>query len=418
MNAIFILPKPYLYYGVATQTTDTNIDMPYDYDLIIVGAGPAGSTTARLATDAGLRVLLIDKRQELGAPIQCSGAVSRHALEEVDVEILDEFIHEPIYGFGIYDSEGQKTTIDYRQLKGDEYGPGEGRKPLGYVVDRRRFDRCLLTQAERAGATVQLKTEGLGYTPATDNSHCTVHLRHYNRTYDLTCRVLVGADGLQSQVGKWAGLATHIKLTELASCLQYIVDGVETEGLLEIITGDEWAPGGYAWVFPKGHGYAEVGLGVIRTKTELTAQQHLDRFLEGRLFKERFKGARILEVQGGGVPLAAPLKKQYADNLILVGDAARHVNPITGGGIHTALSGGRIAADFLARLLAEPEQAASDAALSGYQEAWLDALGNKMWKLYHAKTDVFKEKDVSIRDERLYATMASYFSPDSEYKKI
>jgi digeranylgeranylglycerophospholipid reductase len=387
-----------------------------DYDIVVIGSGPAGATTARIAAERGLSVLLIDKKQELGAPIQCSGAVSRHALEEVNIEPDAEFIHEAIYGFGIYNQTGDKTTIDYRQLKGEEYGPEDGKKPLGYVVDRRRFDRYLMTQAERAGVEVWLKTEGLGYEPNGQDS-CTLQVRKFNKDISLKTRVVIGADGLQSQVGKWAGMRTHIKMTELASCLQFIVDQVETDGLLEIITGHEWAPGGYAWVFPKGHGYAEIGLGVIRTMTEQNAQWHLDKFMQQSFFKERFKNSRTLEIQGGGVPLAAPLRTQYADNLILVGDAARHVNPITGGGIHTALSGGWIAGNFLADLI-QSEKAPTAANLKGYQDSWLEKLGNKMWKLYDVKTDIFKRNDIATRDGMLYETMSSYFSPDSEYKKI
>lgn len=390
----------------------------HKYDLLIIGSGPAGATVGRFAAAAGLSVLLVDKKQELGAPIQCSGAVSRHALEDVGIVPDDEFILEAIYGFAIYDQTGASTKIDYRKLKADEYGEGAGRKPLGYVVDRRRFDRYLMTQAERAGVDTWLKTEGLGYAPTPDG-RCDVFLRRFNEEITVSCKVLVGADGLMSQVGKWAGLQTHIKITELAGCLQFIVDNVETEGLLEIVTGHEWAPGGYAWVFPKGHGYAEIGLGVIPTLTDKPARWHLDRFIKESFFKDRFKDCRILEIQGGGVPLAAPLRTQYADNMILVGDAARHVNPVTGGGIHTALSGGKIAAAFLSGHLSGPEaEDCSASRMKGYQDFWLDALGDKMWKLYHTKTKVFQHADIDTRDAKLYATMADYFDPNSEYKKI
>lgn len=94
-------------------------------------------------------------------------------------------------------------------------------------------------------------------------------------------------------------------------------------------------------------------------------------------FKDRFKNARILEIQGGGVPLAAPLNIQYADNLILVGDAARHVNPITGGGIHTAIASGKIAGEFLAELIKSDKQTSKEN-LKEYQDRWLSAIKNKM----------------------------------------
>lgn len=386
------------------------------YDLVVIGSGPAGATTARIAAGRGLKVLLVDKKQELGAPIQCSGAVSRHALLEAAVQPHEEFIQEPIYGFGIYNASGAQKIIDYRALKPEEYGNGPGAHPLGYVVDRRRFDRHLMTQAERAGAAVWLKTDALGYQPVS-GGRCKVFLRQFNKEVTISAKVVVGADGLQSQVGKWAGLRTHIKLNELASCLQFVVDQVETNGLLEIITGHQWAPGGYAWVFPKGHGYAEIGLGIARTMTQQNAQWYLDEFIRHSFFKERFSNGRILEIQGGGVPLTAPMKTQYADNLILVGDAARHVNPITGGGIHTALSGGAIAGAFLADLLTKGRQP-NKKELKGYQDLWLQELGNKMWQLYGVKKEIFKIKDIAERDRQLFETMAGYFSPDSEYKKI
>lgn len=382
-------------------------------DVLIVGAGPAGSRVARILAKAGLQTLIVDKRQELGAPIQCSGAVSRHALLENEVTPDAEFIHEAIYGFRIMDGNGGDTTIDYRKLKPDTYG--ESKDPLGYVVDRRRFDRYLLTQAEKAGAEAWLKAEAINH--RLENNRALVKIRHYNEEITVKTKVIVGADGVRSQVGKWAGLKTHIKLTELASCLQIVVDGVETDGLLEIITGSETAPGGYAWVFPKGHGYAELGLGVIAPMTNLNAREHLDKFIKESFLAERFRGAKLLEVQGGGVPLAAPLKRQYADHIILVGDAARHVNPITGGGIHTALTGGSVAGRFLAKHLASSDDFSANA-LKGYQDDWMEITGHHMWKLYDIKRDIFRKRSNGERDTRLFETMSNYFSPESEFKKV
>lgn len=392
----------------------TQIPANHQFDIVIIGSGPAGATVARIAAGNKLKVLLIDKKQELGAPVQCSGALSGHALENAGLQASDEFINEEIYGFSVFNSAGEATVLDYRNLKSDVYGVNK--KALGYVVDRRRFDRYLMTQAERAGAEVWLKTEGLNYHPQPDGT-CLIAMRRFNEHITIQAQILVGADGLQSQVGKWAGLHTHIKLNELASCLQFITDRVETNGLLEIITGDQWAPGGYAWIFPKGHGYAEIGIGVIRSATVKNPQWYLDQLIHNSFLKDRFIHVRILEIQGGGVPLAAPLVKQYADNLILVGDAARHVNPITGGGIHTALSGGKIAAEFISGIIKNNIRPSNEN-LKGYHDRWLEELGDKMWKLYEIKNTIFKTKDIQVRDELLFNTMSEYFSPDSEYKKI
>jgi digeranylgeranylglycerophospholipid reductase len=382
------------------------------FDILVIGSGPAGATTARISAEHGLKVLLVDKRQELGAPIQCSGAISAHALHDVDVIPDPEYLSTSIYGFSVYDSNGQVTKLDYRELKPEQYH----QKPLGYVVDRRRFDRYLMTQAERSGVKVWLKAEAIGYEKQSGGSEVKVRLKRFGEEVVVRARVLVGADGLQSQVGKWAGLKTHIKLSELASCLQYVVDGVETDGLLEIITGHKWAPGGYAWVFSKGENYAEVGLGVIRSFTKNDAKWHLENFLKNSFMSYRLKHAKILEVQGGGVPLTSPLKKQFADNIILVGDAARHVNPITGGGIHTALRCGKIAGDFLGEFLSTGNKP-TEKCLEEYQERWMKEQGHAMWRLYQIKRNIFKQK-IAVRDKMLYKTLSDYFRPESEFRKI
>jgi digeranylgeranylglycerophospholipid reductase len=385
------------------------------YDVVVIGSGPAGATTARYASQQGLRVLMLDKKQELGAPVQCSGAVSSHALESNGVPVTDEFIEEAIYGFDIYNQDGADTKIDYRSLKPSVYGSGPGKKPLGYIVFRRRFDRYLMTLAEKTGTDVMLKAEAIGYEKS--NGEVVLHIKHFNEDLRVKTKVIVGADGLQSQVGKWAGLKTHLNANELASCLQFVVDGVSVDGLLEIITGHAWAPGGYAWVFPKGHGYAEIGLGIICSMSDRNAQWHLEHFIKNSFFKNRFKNARVLEVQGGGVPLSHPLKTQFADNMILVGDAARHVNPITGGGIHTALSSGKIAGEFLGEFIKSGRQADAEN-LSEQQSRWMAAMGKKMWELYEIKSRIFKTENIETRNAALFKTMSEYFSPDSAFKKI
>lgn len=381
--------------------------MTSQYDVIVVGGGPAGATTARYAARGGLRVLIVDKKSELGTPVQCSGAVSANALSECEVPFDDEFIAEPIYGFLTYSNAGEQIHLDYRA-----YGR---REPLGYVVDRKRFDRYLTKMAIASGAELWLKTRAVGFTR--DDGHVTMQVERFGQCQRVTAKVIVGADGVLSQVGLWAGLHVAIPLNDLASCLQYIVEGVETCGLLEIVTGQAHAPGGYAWIFPKGHGMAEVGLGVARTLTDKDARWHLDQFMRESFMSPRFSHAQIIEVQGGGVPLAAALKRMAADNVIIVGDAARQVNPLTGGGIHTALRGGRIAGQFLAERVASAKRFTREE-LKGYQERWHAQLGCHLSELYRTKKKIFSILDVERQNRTLFETLGNYFRPDSKYRKV
>lgn len=380
--------------------------LPNCYDVLVIGAGPAGATTARAAALGGLRVLLVDKKAELGTPTQCSGAISANALREAGVPIDPEFICAEIHGFITYDRAGEARVVDYRA-----YRP----EPNGYAVDRKRFDRYLARLAERAGAEIRLKSAAVGL--GRDDGLMRVDLRRFGRSETVRARVVVGADGVTSQVGKWAGLRTYVRLGDSASCLQYVLDGVATNGLLEVIVGHEWAPGGYVWVFPKGGDLAEVGLGLLPSETERDARWFLERFLHESWMADRFRGGRLLEVTGGCVPLAAPLRRIYADGLILVGDAARQVNPLTGGGLHTALRGGVLAGKYLAATLTgggSPDERT----LAGYQQRWLDELGNQLRRLAEIRRGILAIRDTTERDRRLFETLAAYFAPTSEFRHI
>ncbi|MFQ5577431.1 MAG: NAD(P)/FAD-dependent oxidoreductase [Anaerolineae bacterium] len=103
--------------------------------------------------------------------------------------------------------------------------------------------------------------------------------------------------------------------------------------------------------------------------------------------------------------------------MILVGDAARHVNPITGGGIHTALRGGMIAGNFLARFLSTGQRPTAKN-LAPYQQLWFDELGHAMQNLYNLKRRIFRQKDVFKQDQLLHQTLAGYFHPASEFRKV
>jgi digeranylgeranylglycerophospholipid reductase len=380
-----------------------------DYDVVVVGAGPSGANAARFAAAGGLRVLLVDRKAELGVPTECSGAVSARGLASAEVPLADEYIICSVAGFLTYSNEGEPWRVDYRELA--------GRESIGFVVDRRRLDTYVAGLATDAGAELALRTEvdAVERRGPDSGDGWRVQLRHLGTPMAVTARVLVAADGVGSRLGKWLRINTTLPMHEAASCVQYEMTNVPTDRLLEIVVGQNHAPGGYVWVFPTAPGRAKVGLGVIRTMTDEPAGRHLDRFIGESFMRDRFRRAAVTEVSIGIVPLARPLPRPYADGVLLVGDAARNVNGLTGGGIHTALLSGRVAGESLAALWDRGDF--SRAGLAAYGDAWDVAMGGALQKVYDLKTSVFRLTDPVAQDRTLYQVLGGYFHPSSEFRK-
>ncbi|HMA35815.1 MAG TPA: NAD(P)/FAD-dependent oxidoreductase [Chloroflexia bacterium] len=381
-----------------------------DYDVVVVGAGPSGANCARFAAAAGLRVLLIDKKAELGVPTECSGAVSARALVDSGVPIADEFIVTAIAGFLTYSNEGTPWRIDYRELA--------GRQTIGYVVDRRRLDTFVAGLAADAGAELALRTELEGVSrvdPAHVETGWTLRGRHLGLPFAIHTQVLVAADGVGSRIAKWVRVNSTLPLHEAASCIQYEMTNVATDRLLELVVGQDHAPGGYVWIFPTAPGRAKVGLGVVKTMTRQPPGWYLERFIESSFMHDRFKQARILEVSIGTVPLARPLLTPYADGVLFIGDAGRHVNSLTGGGIHTALQSGRIAGESLAALWAAGDY--SKQGLAAWGCAYEQQMGAGLRAVYELKTAVFCVTDPVAQNAQLFELLGGYFRPDSAHRK-
>jgi len=188
---------------------------------------------------------------------------------------------------------------------------------------------------------------------------------------------------------------TTVPLRYLESGIQYLMMPMEIEPCIELYFGDCYAPGGYTWIFPKGEDQANVGLGVLPVKAKQTAQYYLDKFIE----RPRFKKAKIVEVNAGAIPVNGPLKEPYMDNLLLVGDAGRFVNPLTGGGIHTAIITGKHAGELAAEAIAKEDYTANF--LKKYNDMWMPDIYEELDKCLKAQEAfmTFSEKDLdSIAD--------------------
>jgi len=357
------------------------------YDVIVVGAGPGGSTAAYTAAQAGLSVLLLEKRQEIGAPVRCA--------EGIGHDQLVPFLEPDPRWIAAEVSQAQITTIVDGETRTTRASGGRG-----YVLERRVFDRALAERVARAGAEVRVKTAATGLL-IEDGHVCGVRVRDGDYLagrgeVEVEAQVVIAADGVEAQVGHWAGLDVRLPLQDTMVCAQYLLAGIEIDPTCTCYTiGYRVAPGGYAWIFPKGEGKANV-VGVQADLWQGVATHILsdgtDRIGDGDVlgYLTRFIKARPFLAQGypvtlvaGNVPVALPPAQIATDGLMLVGDAARQVDPLTGGGIANAMAAGKLAAEVALEAVAAGDTSAGF--LGRYEEAWQRSVGRKMRRNYRLR---------------------------------
>jgi digeranylgeranylglycerophospholipid reductase len=350
-----------------------------EYDVVVVGAGPGGSTAAKSCAEEGLNVLIVEKRQEIGAPVRCAEGVSKSELASL-VEIKKRWIAAEVAGAKVYSPDNTVITLSAEQA-GNE---------VGYILERKIFDRWLAKQAAKAGADILVKTAAIGIEK--DGEALKIKLRRAGEFFDVTAKIVIGADGVESRVGKWMGIDTTLKLNEIESCVQYLMTGLDEKYDMDYChfwLGHSRCPGGYIWLFPKGNGSANFGIGVMPSMAKETAKYYLDRFLEA----EGIGMSKVVEVVAGGVPVS-PMEKISAERCLLVGDAARHADPITGGGIINAMRGGKIAGKVAAEAVRKNDFSARF--LSRYDKLCKEDFGKTL-----ERNKILQKKILKMKDETL-----------------
>ncbi|RJR28522.1 MAG: NAD(P)/FAD-dependent oxidoreductase [Candidatus Latescibacterota bacterium] len=336
------------------------------YDVAVIGAGPGGSRAAERLARLGRRVLLLEKRERVGHPVRCAEAVGPREDVERYLALDDTLVSSPVDGVTVVAPDGARFERAF---------PG-----AGFVVDREAFDRRLSEAATAAGAELRTGHQAMGLLRE-DGRVAGVRVKDLRRgaEYDARAAVVVGADGVESLSPRWAGLKGHYRPEEIFSCAQHLVEGIDAgRAFIEFHLGRRFAPGGYAWVFPKGKDRANVGVGVNPLMADgKTAVQYLDAFLAHRCPG----GARGRLVVGGCV-VARGLPRLAADGYVAVGEAANQNNPFSGGGIVNALEGADMAAGAVARALERGRLSARD--LSSYEKAWKRSTGRANEAFFHA----------------------------------
>ena len=339
------------------------------YDVAVVGGGPAGSTTARFAAEAGAKVVILDRRPAIGIPVLCAEGVSKD-IDKYNLVKGKSWMAASMDGARIFSPDG--TVVKFAaEIAGAE---------TGYVLNREIFDKELAKSAVKQGAKIQLNTNVIGLLKKNEKING-VRAKHFDDEVEITADIVVGADGVESKVGKWAGMNTTLKPHDLETCVQYTLSNVDVEeGYCNFYLGKKIAPGGYVWVFPKGKDIANVGIGILASLSKPGLPlQLLDKFIETH---PELKKGEPLRFLAGAVPVAEPIKS-VRDNLLLVGDAARQVDPITGGGIMASIEAGKIAGDIIGESV--KNQKFDKEMLIPYEEELEKTLYKKLKRNYKVK---------------------------------
>lgn len=293
------------------------------YDVLVVGAGPVGTTYARNMAEKGFKVGILEKKTKVGIPLQCAGLLGKQ-IKEVNI-LPPELIINPFYGA-------------YLHSPSDHIMKVAKNKPEAYVVDRVGYDQFLAESAVDAGADIFLK-HNVKDLNTKDGSVYTSNGRK-----DFQGKVIVGADGNNSLIAtKFLDKENHI-----FQAAQYLVDfGKPLFGTdyVHLHVYASISPG-FIWVIPISRSTARVGL--FGNFDYQTLNKILKNFLDAI---PEYKDYSIIKKYQGRIPIYQSKKRIVKDKLLLLGDAASQVKPTTGGGLIMGFKCAKMAADVTEKAL-------------------------------------------------------------------
>ena len=301
-------------------------------DVLVVGAGPVGSNTARLLAQAGHSVLLVEEHDEVGHPVQCAGLVAPRLFDHTPFPIGD--LHQnDLRGAIVHAPGGRSVRFETDAVQAQ-------------AMDRAAFDQRMAEHAVAAGATLRLDTKAVALRGGTDAA--TVTLQSPTGRQDVQARLVVGADGIRSRVAAWAGLPP---VRETVSAYEVELAGCQIpageEHLIPMFAGGAQAPGFFSWIIPVGGDRTRSGLAVAPGLSDAAAKRYYERMFTDPLSRPYLEGSREVYRIIGGIPLGLR-RRLVADRVAVVGDAAGMAKPTSGGGIYMGL----VASEDLARTAA------------------------------------------------------------------
>jgi len=336
------------------------------YDVIIVGAGPAGSYIAYKLASSGYNVAVFEEKPAPGLNACCTGIISTECFESLDLDT--DVILSKVNSAKFFPPSGKCLRFQTKRVQ-------------AYVVNRLLLDKAITSKAQSQGAQYFFSSPVIDITPRKDSIQAETLC--FGAKEIFNARAVVLANGFGSKLPLRLGLG-KIKNFLVGAQAEIEVKNVDE---FEVYFGQEIAPGAFAWLVPTSTNKAYVGL--LATSQ---AKLHLQNFLNNLCSQGRIT-SREVEIEQKAIPIET-LSRSYGDRVLVIGDAAGQVKPTTGGGIYFGHLGARIAAEVLDEALSSHNLTAGQ--LSHYQKKWKAKMGKELSRGYWARWAYAKLSDSQI----------------------
>lgn len=327
-------------------------------DVLVVGGGPTGCMAAASMAEH-LDVRVFEEHSQVGEPVQCAGLVTPRVVEMA----------------GAYDAVLNRIDGAYVHFPGGRVMELQGDATKAVVVDRGELDRRCAMLARKAGAEVLSGARCLGVERAAEGFRAAVPMG------EVECRALLAADGYRSGTARGLGFGAARELVRGVEVDLRV--RAEDQRKVRVFLGNGIAPGFFAWAIPCGDA-TRVGLCVSPGKG--TPQAYLSRLIES----QGWSGARRLRTYSGVIPLGH-IERTYGEGVLVAGDAAGMAKPISGGGLFTGMTAGRLAAETFLEAFKENDLSARR--LSVYEGRWRSVFGSELRDSYRVRRAFVRMSD-------------------------